>query len=162
MTHTPLLNTPRPGWEDYFLGIATAVSKRGDCCRVEVGSILVDNTTKDILASGYNGSEPGGPSCRAGECPRCLSNTPSHLYAGADVDYSCCIETHSESNCAIRATRNLRLPQFRNTTMYITREPCFPCMNSMRVLEIPRVVHLVLERVAPGTLATTHWKELTL
>ena len=31
-----------PGWDDYFLGIARAVSRRGDCTRRQVGAVLVD------------------------------------------------------------------------------------------------------------------------
>lgn len=59
----------RIGWDQYFLLIASAVSKRADCSRRQVGAVVVD-TEKRIAATGYNGSYPGGPSCLKGDCPR--------------------------------------------------------------------------------------------
>lgn len=51
------------------MGIARAVSTRGDCTRRRVGALIVDVNHR-IIGSGYNGTEPGGPSCLKGDCPR--------------------------------------------------------------------------------------------
>lgn len=59
----------RPDWQPWALGIAKAVSERGDCTRRRVGAVLLD-TNHRIIGAGYNGTEPGGPSCLKGECPR--------------------------------------------------------------------------------------------
>ena len=117
----------RPDWGEYFLEVAKAVSLRGDCIRSKVGAVLVDDRTKRILATGFNGSEPGGPSCLLGECPRCLSNVPSGMA------YDGCIERHAETNC-VDFWRDNALYQDRPTTIYITRAPCGDCQEMLRVM----------------------------
>lgn len=62
----------RPGWADYFLGIAEAVGPaptgRADCTRRRVGAVItLDNR---IISCGYNGAPSGEGSCLAGDCPR--------------------------------------------------------------------------------------------
>ena len=43
----------RPGWDEYFIGIAKAVSTRATCLRRKYGAVI----TKDniIVSTGYNG-----------------------------------------------------------------------------------------------------------
>ena len=53
-----------PGWDDYFLGIAEAVSARAKCVRRRVGAVLV--VDRRIIATGYNGAAPGLPDCLEG------------------------------------------------------------------------------------------------
>lgn len=59
----------RPDWHEYALGVAKAVSLRGDCTRRQVGAVIMDANHR-IAGAGYNGSYPGGPSCLKGDCPR--------------------------------------------------------------------------------------------
>lgn len=47
-------NLIRPSWDDYFLNIAAAVSKRSHDGETQVGVVIVDEN-KRILATGYNG-----------------------------------------------------------------------------------------------------------
>jgi len=51
----------RPNWDEYFIGVAKAVSARATCPRAAVGAILVRDNR--ILATGYTGSLPGTPHC---------------------------------------------------------------------------------------------------
>jgi dCMP deaminase len=59
----------RPDFDSWALGIAEAVSLRGDCTRRRVGAVLLDQDHR-LIGAGYNGTQPGGPSCLAGDCPR--------------------------------------------------------------------------------------------
>lgn len=136
MTSTKQPLSTRPDWDSYFLTIAFAVAGRGDCIRARVGAVLVDNNTKYQLASGYNGSEPGGPSCLAGECPRCLSDAPS------GSSYEGCIETHAEENVISQYIKHYSPEKVNlsHTTIYITRKPCVQCEPLLRWASVGRVV----------------------
>lgn len=63
-----LLSNTRPGWDDYFLHIAWAVSARADCTRAKHGTVIVKDHT--IIATGYNGAPSGVQGCLEGACPR--------------------------------------------------------------------------------------------
>ena len=136
------METDRPGWDDYFMGMAVAASARGDCIRSKVGAVLVENETHRIISTGYNGSPPGGPSCLAGECPRCLSDAPS------GSAYEGCIERHAEDNCVQYAVEWYDTHTFDHHTMFITRQPCILCLPMlMWEHSIPRIVYREKEAV---------------
>jgi dCMP deaminase len=126
------MGSVRPTWDEYFLQIAWAVSMRGDCMRSQVGAVIVDEYNR-VQSVGYNGSEPGGPSCLAGECPRCLSDVPS------GTNYEDCVELHAEDN----ALRNLYYRGIIDVTVYITREPCNDCWGKLIHAFDVRVVRVV-------------------
>ncbi|MFD5697878.1 deoxycytidylate deaminase [Streptomyces lasiicapitis] len=121
----------RPDWDTYFLDIACAVAARGDCRRCRVGAVVVGSDRR-IRSTGYNGSYPGGPSCGAGECPRCLSKAPS------GTSYEDCIETHAEANALLYAD----WPACQEATIYITRPPCKDCTKLIRSSGIRDAVYL--------------------
>ena len=50
-------------WDEYFLNISEAVSKKSHCLSHQFGGIAVRN--KFILATGYNGPPMGYPIARA-------------------------------------------------------------------------------------------------
>ena len=47
----------RPSWDDYFLEMVAAVSKRGTCDRGRCGCVFVKDN--QVLATGYVGAPPG-------------------------------------------------------------------------------------------------------
>ena len=51
----------RPDWDEYFLGIAKAVSARASCPRASVGAVVVKDNR--IISTGYNGAQAGDPHC---------------------------------------------------------------------------------------------------
>lgn len=125
----------RPGWDDYFLDIAQAVSARGECVRSRVGAVLVRN--RRILATGYNGVEAGQPSCLDGMCPRALNSVPRGTpYSNSDGR---CIATHAEIN-AIEDAEYRSAGPTRGDTMYLTKEPCEDCWPVLTVTYGLRVV----------------------
>ncbi|MFH8346755.1 deoxycytidylate deaminase [Streptomyces sp. NPDC018045] len=119
----------RPTWDEYFLGIASAVARRGDCVRSRVGAVLV-RPDRRIASTGYNGSPPGGPSCLDGGCIRCSSDVPSGAH------YEGCIETHAEANCLLYADWS----HCQGATLYITRSPCTGCSKLIRSSGVALVV----------------------
>ncbi|WP_395759519.1 deoxycytidylate deaminase [Streptomyces althioticus] len=118
----------RPDWATYFLQIADAVAARGDCLRCRVGAVLVGPDNR-IRSTGFNGSFPGGPSCLAGECPRCLSDVPS------GTGYEDCVEVHAEANALLYASWE----DCQGSTLYVTREPCKDCSKLIRASGVANV-----------------------
>lgn len=115
----------RPDWDEYLIGVAWAVSKRGDCIRRQVGAVLVDTRTKYQLATGYNGTEPGGLSCLEGHCKRC--NDPS-IPSGSNYDD--CIETHAEENVKKQYQKHFSPERldWSHCSLYLTTKPCVQCL----------------------------------
>ena len=107
----------RPGWDQYYMGIATAVAERSNCMRRSVGALVV--VDKSIISTGYNGSPMGVTNCSDGGCPRCSSETPP------GVGYDTCICVHAEQNAFLLAARNGNCTD--GGTLYTTLRPCFGC-----------------------------------
>lgn len=123
----------RPGWTEYFLGIAVAVSKRADCSRRRVGAVLVlDNR---IVATGYNGAPSGSPGCLEGACPRAHSEEP--LGSSYDTGPGACISIHAEANALLYADRS----RSEGATMYVTHEPCAGCLKHLQAAGVAGVVY---------------------
>lgn len=112
----------RPGWHEYWIGVAHAVSARADCSRRRVGAVIVDRHNR-LVSSGYNGSPPGGPSCLNGDCPRGSSNVdPGSSY---DTGPGSCIALHAEQNAIIWASPE----RLQGAVLYCTDEPCQGCQR---------------------------------
>lgn len=122
----------RPDWDAYFMSIAEAVSTRGDCRRRQVGCVLVDEDHR-IIGTGYNGAEPGGPSCLAGQCPRGLK-TQEEVASGS-ADYSDCVAIHAEANALLFARESAR-----GCTAYVTSTVCDGCSKLLRAAGVARIV----------------------
>lgn len=122
----------RADWDPYFLDLARAVAARADCTRRQVGCVIVDADHR-VLATGYNGSAPGGPSCLAGQCPRGQSGVlPGSSY---DTGPGSCISTHAEINAILFARTSLK-----GATLYCTDEPCGGCARIIASAQVARVV----------------------
>lgn len=125
---------PRPTWDEYYLGIAKAVSVRADCTRRKIGAILV-NAHNRHRGSGYNGGRSKGPSCIQGECPRGRTNVvaPGSSY---DTGEGACVAIHAEQNLCLETTPEER----RDGTIYITDEPCDGCLRMLKGSGVIRIV----------------------
>lgn len=111
----------RPGWDDYFLGIAEAVAARADCTRRRVGAVIVKDHR--IVSTGYNGALPEQPGCLSGACPRATSDVPHG--SSYDTGPGMCIAVHAEANALLYADRD----KCEGATMYLTCEPCDGCQR---------------------------------
>lgn len=121
----------RVGWNDFYLGIARAVSARGECVRRQVGAVVVQGHT--IVSTGFNGAPPGKPSCLDGACPRAASTAvPGVGYAASG-----CVVIHAEANALLRADWD----RMQGATLYCTDEPCELCAPLIEAAGIARVVY---------------------
>jgi len=75
---------------EVYMRMAEELAKRSTCARLQVGTVVTDQTLENVLAIGYNGNARGLPN-------RCDSAVPG----------SCgCI--HSEMNALVKAPGNAR------------------------------------------------------
>jgi dCMP deaminase len=130
----------RPDWDEYFIGIARAVSARATCLRRKYGAVI----TKDniIVSTGYNGAPAGMKDClEVGKCTR------RELQIPHGERYELCHSVHAEANAIIRAS----VDELRGSTMYISgvdekgsecnSEPCMMCKRMILNSRIDRVVY---------------------
>ena len=84
---------------DYYLGIALAVSKRSTCLKRHYGAVIVKND--EIVATGYNGAARNEQNCCDvhTECPRKNAKHNSG-------DYSDCPAVHAEQNALLSVSRD--------------------------------------------------------
>lgn len=121
----------RISFDEYFLDIAQAIAARADCRRAKHGCVLVKDHR--IIATGYNGSPKGGPSCLAGECPRGLK-TYEEL-ASCTGGYNDCIAVHNLVNAVVYAREDCK-----GATSYETGPQCPDCRKVTLAAGIIRVV----------------------
>jgi len=130
----------RPGWDEYFLNIARAVSTRATCLRRRYGAVI----TKDniIVSTGYNGAPAGMKDCLdVGKCTR------KELQIPHGERYELCHSVHAEANAIVRAS----VDELRESTIYISgedsgagechSEPCMMCKRLILNARIKKVVY---------------------
>lgn len=118
----------RPDWDEYFLGIASAVAARGDCVSRQIGAVIVDKARR-IVSTGYNGVPPKAVGCLQSPCPRARASTKC-------PGYSDCNSTHAEANALLYAG----VAGAKKATLYISDKPCDMCLKLIKAARIKRVV----------------------
>lgn len=97
--------------DEYYIGIAIAVSKRSTCLKRHYGCVIVKDDI--IIATGYNGSPRGEVNCcDRGMCKR----ANAERYSG----YESCDSVHAEQNALIAASRDRLI----GATVYLACEEC--------------------------------------
>lgn len=129
-------HSSRAGWQEWGLNLAQAVATRADCTRRRVGAVLM-TPDHSIVATGYNGGPPKGPSCLAGQCPR-GQRSEVEVPAGSSYDTGpgACIALHAEQNALLRASWE----QMRGGTLFVTDRPCDGCVRMIVGTPLDRVV----------------------
>jgi dCMP deaminase len=130
----------RPGWDEYFIGIAKAVAARATCLRRRYGTVI----TKDniIVSTGYNGAPSGMKDClEVGRCTR------KELQIPHGERYELCHSVHAEANAIIRAS----VAELMGSTIYISgfdeedneciSEPCMMCKRMILNSKVAKVVY---------------------
>jgi dCMP deaminase len=99
----------RPNWQEYFIGLAHAVSARSHDLQTQHGCIITD-TNNRILGVGYNGFPKGMNDLE-------LPNTRPEKYP-----WMIHAERNALSNCTIRP---------ENGTAYVTGQCCNDCIMAL-------------------------------
>lgn len=132
--------TGRPGWDEYFLNIARAVSARATCIRRRYGAVITRDNT--IVSTGYNGAPRGMKDClEVGKCTRTEMQIPH------GERYELCHSVHAEANAIIRASQE----ELNGAVIYISgsegdtgaeclSEPCMMCKRMILNANIAKVV----------------------
>lgn len=135
------MTTTKPTWDEYFLNIAEAVSKRSSCTRRKVGAVLVFPNNR-IAATGYNDAPDRKPGCEA--CPRSSPANTASVAPNAPYDAGGtgeCSAIHAEQNILLDFPRQA-MP---GCTLYVTEEPCPWCRKLIGATDISRVVTPTLQ-----------------
>lgn len=130
---THVFEDTRPDWNEYWLGIAKAVSVRAECVKRQVGAILVTEDNRH-RGSGYNGGQKKGPSCLLGQCPRAINNVPAGT--SYDTGPGTCIAVHAEQNLML----DTRPEDRQGATIYITDTPCDGCLRMLKASGIYQII----------------------
>jgi dCMP deaminase len=120
----------RPGWDEYFLGIAALVAQRSTCLRRKVGALVVKD--RRILATGYNGTPSGIRHCTEVGCLREKMKIPS------GERHELCRGLHAEQNVLLQAS--LHGVSLKGSIMYVTNQPCIICAKMIINAGITEVV----------------------
>ncbi|MFA5039069.1 MAG: cytidine/deoxycytidylate deaminase family protein [Candidatus Omnitrophota bacterium] len=120
----------RPGWDEYFLGIAGLVSQRSTCLRRKVGALVVKG--RRILATGYNGTPSGIRHCSQAGCLRTKMKIPS------GERHELCRGLHAEQNVLLQAS--LHGVSLEGSVLYVTNQPCIICAKMIINAGIREVV----------------------
>ena len=115
--------------DEYYLGIAEAVSRRSPCLRENYGAVIVKNDR--IVSVGYN-----APATGVEHCKKCARNEKEH---GKDYG-SKCLAIHSEENAVINAGREKCLGAILYLWGTRPAEPCYRCMRVLKNVGIKKII----------------------
>ncbi|KAI2640240.1 cytidine deaminase-like protein [Xylaria nigripes] len=122
----------RPGWDSYFMALASLAARRCNCMKRAVGCVLVDKKQR-VISTGYNGTPRNLTNCMEGGCPRCNSGTFS---SGASL--ATCLCLHAEENALLEAGRE----RIRDgSILYCNTCPCLTCSIKIVQVGISEVVY---------------------
>lgn len=121
----------RPSWDEYFIEMADAVSKRATCDRGRSGCVIVKD--RQMLVTGYVGSPKGTEHC----------DDIGHLFKevyheNGSVTKHCVRTVHAEQNAICQAAKlGIALA---GSTLYCRMTPCRTCAMLIINCGIERVV----------------------
>ena len=121
----------RPGWDEYFMGIAKVTALRSNCVKRKVAAVIVKD--KRLIATGYNGTPRGLKNCSDGGCPRC--NTFGESGKGLED----CLCSHAEENAIVQSAYHG--VGINGATLYTTFSPCLMCTKMIINSGIREIVY---------------------
>lgn len=121
----------RPSWDEYFIGISQAVSKRATCDRGKSGCVIAKN--KQILVTGYVGSPVG-----LSHCDEIGHQMKTTTHEDGSQTKHCVRTTHAEQNAICQAAK-LGI-SIEGAALYCKMTPCIVCAKMIINSGIKRVV----------------------
>ena len=121
----------RPSWDDYFMEVADAISKRATCNRGRSGCVIAKD--RQILVTGYVGSPAGLPHCD--DVGHEMKKT---IHEDGSVTEHCVRTVHAEQNAMCQAAK--RGIPIDGATLYCRMTPCRTCAMLIINSGIERVV----------------------
>lgn len=121
----------RPGWDTYFMALASLAANRSNCMKRRVGCVLVGSGRR-VISTGYNGTPRGLRNCADGGCPRCNDGNSS------GVGLATCLCLHAEENALLEAGRE-RIRE--GSVLYCDTCPCLTCSIKICQVGISEVVY---------------------
>jgi dCMP deaminase len=121
----------RPTWDQYFMEVCRAISKRATCDRGRSGCVIAKDN--QILATGYVGAPSGLPHCdEAGHQLKKL------IHEDGTVTQHCVRTVHAEQNAICQAAR--KGVAIQGGTLYCRMTPCRTCAMMIINCGIKRVI----------------------
>lgn len=115
--------------DENFIKIATEIAKASKCVSKHVGAVIVKDGR--ILSTGYNGTPAKYQNC---------SDYWQGNYTSEHHEWSKKYEIHAEMNAIIWAAREGIC--IKDSTIYVTLEPCSECSKNIIATGITRIVYL--------------------
>lgn len=109
-----------PSWNEYFMNIAVAVSKRSKDPNTQVGTVIV-NKDNHIIGCGYNGFSNG------------FEDTKLRWTKKFKYDYV----VHSEANALLNTTQSTK-----GARLYTTLYPCKDCAKLISAAKIKEIYYI--------------------
>ncbi len=121
----------RPSWDDYFMEVADAISKRATCDRGRSGCVIARD--KQLLVTGYVGSPQGLP-----HCDDIGHQMKKVIHEDGHITQHCVRTVHAEQNAICQAAR--QGISIDGATLYCRMTPCRTCAMLIINCGIVRVV----------------------
>ncbi len=121
----------RPTWDDYFLEVMEAISKRATCDRGKSGCVIAKDN--QILVTGYVGAPAGLPHCdEEGHLMKQMIHEDGH------ITMHCVRTVHAEQNAICQAAK--KGIAIEGATLYCRMTPCRTCAMLLINCGIKRIM----------------------
>ena len=121
----------RSSWDEYFIAVMDAISKRATCGRGRSGCVIAKDN--QLLVTGYVGSPVGLPHCD--EVGHLMKKV---MHDDGSVTEHCMRTVHAEQNAICQAAK--RGVSLDGATLYCRMTPCRVCCMLIINCGIRRVV----------------------
>jgi len=108
----------RPSWDDYFMEVANAISKRATCSPGRSGCVIAKD--RQLLVTCYVGSPQGLP-----HCDDVGHQMKKVIHEDGSVSEHCVRTVHAEQNAICQAAK--RGIAIEGATLYCRMTPCRTC-----------------------------------